>query len=74
MQGLEDQLVTCQDQQQQFEAEMHRWRTLFGSFAALAAPGATAIQASSDMMQISSAGAEGSNVVPRQTPEVQQVC
>lgn len=69
--GLQDQLMTCQDQQEQFEAEMHRWRTLFGSFAALAAPGATALQVSSAQMQISPAGAEGSNVLPRQSPEDQ---
>ena len=73
MRGLQEQLVTCQDQQEQFEAEMQRWRTLFGTFAALAAPGATALQASSDLMQISPAGAEGSNVVPRNTPD-EQVC
>ena len=71
LRGVQEQLLFCQDQQERFEAEMHRWRTLFGSFAALAAPNAAALPGAPGLMQISPTGAEGSNVMARRSPEVQ---
>ena len=62
---LQQQFDVCQEVQRSMQLEMSNWRVAFSGFTHALNPSADAI-ATSQLMQISPVGGEGSNIMPRQ--------